>query len=112
MNSNNFADCELAWTSFNRPARVYKQVWAGMIKEGESGSRVHPTQKPVRITEDVIKDLELVVCFDGFLGSGTTLIACENLSRQCRAVELSPAYVAVALQRYKDAFGITPELIA
>ncbi len=46
-----------------------------------------------------------------FTGTGTTIIATENLSRQCRAVEISPAYVAVALQRYADAFGITPELI-
>jgi hypothetical protein len=48
---------------------------------------------------------------DPFLGSGTTLIAAENLSRQCRAVELSPGYVAVALQRYLGTFGIEAELI-
>lgn len=44
-------------------------------------------------------------------GSGTTIIAAENLSRQCRACEISAAYTAVALQRYADAFGITPELM-
>lgn len=49
--------------------------------------------------------------YDPFLGSGTTLIAAENLARQCRAVELSPGYVAVALQRYLDVFGIRAELI-
>jgi DNA modification methylase len=46
-----------------------------------------------------------------FSGSGTALIAAENLSRQCRAVEISPGYVAVALERYATAFGIEPELI-
>lgn len=50
--------------------------------------------------------------YDPFCGSGESIIAAENLARQCRAVEISPAYVAVALQRYQDAFGITPELIA
>jgi hypothetical protein len=48
--------------------------------------------------------------FDPFCGSGESIIACENLSRQCRAIEISPGYCAVALQRYQDAFGITPEL--
>jgi len=49
--------------------------------------------------------------YDPFCGSGESIIAAENLARQCRAVEIKPSYVAVALQRYKDAFGITPELI-
>jgi len=111
MNSNNFADCELAWCSFDKPARVYKQVWAGMIREGESEKRVHPTQKPVKITADIMRDFPTDIYFDGFLGSGTTLIACENLSRKCRAIEISPAYVAVALQRWADLTGKTPELI-
>ena len=46
-----------------------------------------------------------------FSGSGTTLIACENLSRRCRAVEISPAYVAVAIQRWADHTGKEPILI-
>jgi len=51
------------------------------------------------------------VVYEPFNGSGTTLIACENLSRKCRAIEISPAYVAVALQRWADLTGKTPELI-
>lgn len=47
-----------------------------------------------------------------FNGSGTNIIAAENLSRQCRAVEIHPPYVAVTLQRYYDAFGIEPELMS
>jgi DNA modification methylase len=49
--------------------------------------------------------------YDPFLGSGTTIIAAENLGRQCRAVEISPGYVAVALERYQATFGIEPELV-
>ena len=52
-----------------------------------------------------------IVC-DPFLGSGTTLIACERLGRKCRAVEISPAYCAVAIQRWVDATGGVPELIS
>ena len=72
----------------------------------------HPTQKPVDLGLRAIRNSTQSgdVVLDGFLGGGTTLIAAENLSRQCRAVEISPGYVAVALQRYLDAFGIRGEL--
>lgn len=45
-----------------------------------------------------------------FNGSGTTLIACHNLGRRCRAIEISPAYVAVTLQRFLDHTGIRATL--
>ena len=45
---------------------------------------------------------------DPYVGSGTTIIACEQLGRKCRAVELHPPYVAVALQRWADMTGKTP----
>jgi len=76
-------------------------------------SDMHPTTKPLALVERLVGNSSRAggVIYDMFLGSGTTIIAAENLSRQCRAVELSPGYVAVALQRYVDAFGIEPELI-
>jgi len=49
--------------------------------------------------------------YEPFLGSGTTLIACEQLGRKCRAIEISPGYVAVALQRWSDHTGKTPVLL-
>jgi len=50
--------------------------------------------------------------FEPFCGSGTTIVACQNLNRRCRAIEISPAYCAVALQRMADAFlGIEIERI-
>jgi DNA modification methylase len=42
--------------------------------------------------------------YDPFLGSGTTMIAAQNLGRRCFGIEISPAYCAVILQRFKDAF--------
>lgn len=42
--------------------------------------------------------------YDPFLGSGTTMVACQNLNRKCRGIEISPAYCAVILQRMTDAF--------
>lgn len=76
-------------------------------------SDLHPTTKPVELIERLIGNStepgQLV--FDGFLGSGTTLIACEKLGRRCRAVEISPAYVGVCLERWHVMTGKTPVLI-
>ena len=74
----------------------------------------HPTMKPVELVQRAITNhsREGEIVYDPFVGSGTTIIAAENLSRQCLAVEISPKYVAVALQRYLDAFGIRGELVA
>lgn len=55
------------------------------------------------------KPIECIL--EPFSGSGTTLIACECLHRKCRAIEISPGYVAVALQRWVDMTGGVPELI-
>ena len=51
------------------------------------------------------------VVYDPFCGSGTFLIACENLQRKGRAMELKPAWAAVILQRYQDATGLKPVLL-
>lgn len=74
----------------------------------------HPTMKPVDLFAYQIKNSSCAggVVLDSFSGSGTTIIACEQLGRKCRAVEISPAYVAVALQRWADATGKTPVLIS
>lgn len=50
--------------------------------------------------------------YDPFLGSGTTMVACENLKRRCLGAEISAPYCAVILQRMFDAFGITGERMA
>ena len=74
---------------------------------------LHPTAKPVELYEILTKrftaDTDLI--YEPFLGSGTTLIACERLGRKCRAVEISPAYCAVAIQRWVDMTSGEPELL-
>jgi DNA modification methylase len=76
-------------------------------------SDMHPTMKPVELIERLISNSSLrdAFVYDPFSGSGTTIIACERLGRKCRAVEISPGYVAVAIQRWVDMTGGTPELI-
>lgn len=74
----------------------------------------HPAMFPVEIVAGYVQAMTSAghCVAEPFSGSGTTLIACEQLGRKCRAMEISPAYVAVALQRWADATGKTPELIS
>ena len=59
-----------------------------------------------------IRNHAIDIVYDPFLGSGTTLIACENLGRKCRAIELAPEYVAVSIERWHEATGKEPKLIS
>jgi DNA modification methylase len=74
--------------------------------------KYHPTIKPVELVAYCLSAQSGDTVLDFFSGSGTTIIACEQLGRKCRAIEISPAYVAVALQRWADATGKTPKLVA
>ena len=75
-------------------------------------SDLHPTMKPVELYLRALSNSSKAgdIVAEPFCGSGTSLIACEQLGRKCRAIEISPGYVAVALQRFKDATGKTPTL--
>jgi hypothetical protein len=72
----------------------------------------HPTVKPVAMVADAIKDVTRRgdVVLDTFLGSGTTLIACERTGRRCRGMEIDPLYVDLALRRWSEATGVEPVL--
>ena len=78
----------------------------------DDGKTFHSTQKPVECMARPIRNHDSEFVYEPFSGSGTTIIACEQLGRKCRAIEISPAYVAVALQRWADATGKTPKLVA
>ncbi len=111
---NTFADGEVAWCSFHTPIRIYRQLWNGMIREGEKQKRVHPTQKPTRLTGNIINDFtrQGAVVLDVFGGSGTTLIACEQIGRKCLTMELDPGYVDVIVERWENLTGKKAKKIA
>jgi len=64
---------------------------------------LHPTVKPVALVADAIMDVSARgdVILDPFLGSGTTLIACERTGRKCYGIELDPAYVDTIVRRWQ-----------
>jgi len=83
--SNDFADCELAWASFDKPARIIRYLWSGMLQGNmkHKEKRYHPTQKPVNLIIRLLKEFseESDLILDPFLGSGTTMVAAERLGR-------------------------------
>ena len=66
---------------------------------------MHPTQKPVDLPLRAIGNHSAETIFDPFLGSGTTIIAAEQLNRRCYAIEIEPKYVDVAVKRWSDFTG-------
>ena len=111
QNTGNFADAELAWTSFDKGVKLYHYLWNGLCREGsrkvEGKTRVHPTQKPVGMLADILKDFtkEYDCVLDCFGGSGSTLIACEHTGRICYICELDPHYCDVIIQRWENLTG-------
>ncbi len=87
-------------------------VWSDIAGE-RSADGTHTAAFPVELPNRylMLYTVPGEVCLEPFSGSGTTLIACENLGRRCRAVEIAPGYVAVALERWATATGKTPVLV-
>ena len=83
--------------------RKQTTVWA---IDRPMASKEHPTMKPVELVARAVANSSGVgeMVYEPFAGSGTTLVACENLGRKCRAIEISPAYCAVILERMAQAF--------
>jgi len=77
---------------------------------GEGVNYQHLTPKPIGLIEKLI-DKTSGIIYEPFCGSGTCIIACERLNRKCRAVEISPAYVAVAIERWAEMTGQEPVLV-
>ena len=89
--------------------RTQTTVW--QIAAREDSGHGHGTQKPVECMARPIRNHHCSTVYEPFSGSGTTIIACEQLDKKCRAIEIDPNYVAVALERYVDATGKEPVLL-
>ncbi len=106
---NDFADCELAWTSHKRAVRKIVWRWQGMLQENMANKdkRVHPTQKPVGVMKWIIENYtdENDVVLDPYMGSGTTGVACVKMGRKFIGCELDPEYFRIAEKRIEAAQG-------
>ena len=103
INGNtHFADCELAWTNTKGAVRQKRFMWNGMLRDNKEQRGDHPTQKPVAVMEWAIAFTKGDV-LDPFMGSGTTGVACMNLSRKFIGIEVDPKYFDIACERIKQA---------
>ena len=103
---NDFADCELAWTSFKSAVRMFSFRWQGMLQGNMKNKehRIHPTQKPVALYTWLLdkyaqKGWKIL---DTHLGSGSSAIAAHDLGYEFHGYELDEEYFEAASKRLKE----------
>jgi len=100
-----FADCEMAWTSFKTAARKFKHKWQGMLQENMKNKqqRIHPNEKPIElykwIYDNYTKPNDHIL--DCFGGSMSNAIACHMKRRKLTIIELDVDYFKSALNRFE-----------
>ena len=104
----NFADGELAWTSFAKVARKFKYAWNGLsdgiVGRNKKIKSIHPTQKPIQLYEWLLDNYakEGDKILDTHLGSGSIAIACHNRKFDLTACELDTEYYTKAMERIEQ----------
>jgi site-specific DNA-methyltransferase (adenine-specific) len=106
----NFASGELAWASFNRPAKCFNYPYYGNINSEDS--RAHPTQKPVALYKWLLQNYakEGDKILDTHVGSGSIMIACWELGFDFVGCELDKEYYDAAVKRFKEHVIAHPKL--
>lgn len=119
---NDFADCELAWTSFNSAVRKFTYMWNGMLQGSKSNGaisegnkkkcekRIHPTQKPVQLYSWLLQNYakEGNKILDTHIGSGSIAIAVDNANKIDKmnltliGCELDKDYYTATMKRIKE----------
>lgn len=104
---------ELCWSRERHKYDIARVPWKGVAghnKKDDGGSKVHPSMKPVKLAEWFFerwgKNANLVI--DLYLGSGSTLIACEKTKRRCFGMEIDPHYCDIILTRWAKYTGKDP----
>lgn len=89
---------------------TFSNVYTSLINTNEF-SDVHGAAFPVEFAGHFIESFSSHGVYDPFSGTGTTIMACEGIGRQCRAIEIDAGYSAITLQRFFDSTSQTPERI-
>lgn len=103
--NNDYADCELAWTSFDTAVRRFTFKWHGMLQGDMKNkeNRIHPTQKPVALYSWLLSKYAKsgYKIIDTHAGSASSLIACHRQGLQFIGFEIDPEYYATANERLR-----------
>ena len=103
--TTDFADCELAWTSFKTAVRRFKWTWAGMRQQNmkHKEERIHPTQKPIALYEWLLMNYasEGDLILDTHVGSGSIRIACDLQGVNFVGFEIDEEYFNAQEKRFK-----------
>lgn len=108
------SEFELCWSKRKHQRQLVRITWSGILGTEQefdhNSGRVHPTQKPIKLASWFLNKFskENDKTIDLFLGSGSTLISCEQLNRVCYGMEISEQYIDVILERYYKLTGISP----
>ena len=110
---DSFSNVEFAWHSRKGKSDIVSVTWKGLIKtgSGENGRETfHPSQKPLKVMEWSIGQISDVsgTILDPFMGSGTTLVACQRLGRQGIGIELDADYFEIACKRVQEVVNNPP----
>ena len=101
--ATDFADCELAYTSFNTAVRKFKWRWQGMLQQNMKNKqeRIHPNEKPVQLYKWLLQNYakEGDTILDTHFGSLSIGIACHDMKFDLTAIELDEDYYEQAKQR-------------
>lgn len=103
--NSDFADCELAYTSFRRAVRMFTFDWTGFGAVNAKEDRIHPTQKPVALYRWILHNYAKPgdKILDTHLGSGSIAIACHEKGFHLTGSELDPDYFAAMQKRLAEA---------
>ncbi len=101
-----FADCELAWTSFKTAVRKFEFRWQGMLQGNMKAKeiRIHPTQKPIALYKWLLTNYaeEGDKILDTHVGSASSLIACHDLGFDAVGFELDTDYYQLSSERLEN----------
>lgn len=105
---------EFCWSDKPRRRMSFRIKWSGHhgMQKDDTKTRVHPTQKPTALVEAFFEQWgkNKTIIADIFLGSGSTLIACEKTNRKCYGCEIDPHYCSVIIERYIKYVGSDKEV--
>lgn len=98
-----YADCELAWTSFDCATKMFTFQWSGMLQGNMKNKehKIHPTQKPVALYEWLLSKFanDGDIILDTHVGSASSLIACRNTNHKYVGFEIDEEYYRLAKER-------------